>query len=71
MTKNIGTVDRAIRFATGIAFILLGYTSEKDFVLEMLALGFGMYLIFTALFETCLLYLFLGLRTKVVDKKPY
>lgn len=71
MKKNIGLFDRALRFVVGIAFILVGYTTERDFILEMMSLAAGIYLVFTALFETCLVYSFLGLRTLASRKKQY
>lgn len=71
MKKNIGLFDRALRFAVGIAFILIGYTAERDFILEMMSLITGIYLVFSALTEICLVYSFLGLRTIAYKKKQY
>ena len=56
--KNIGTVDRVLRFALGIALLSMAFTGPKA------AWGFlGFIPLFTATLSSCPLYTLLGVST--------
>ncbi|MEO0223946.1 MAG: DUF2892 domain-containing protein [candidate division WOR-3 bacterium] len=62
MTKNVGTIDRAIRAVLGIIFIL-SFFFVKSFLLKIILLILGVVLIFTAITGFCGLYKILGIST--------
>ncbi len=62
MTKNVGTIDRAIRAVLGIIFIL-SFFFVKSFLLKIILLILGAVLIFTAITGFCGLYKILGIST--------
>jgi type IV secretory pathway TrbD component len=58
LTKNVGTQDRNIRFAAGGLLVVLGIVSGLWW-LDI----FGLILLATAYFGTCLAYIPLGVNT--------
>ena len=51
MKKNVGNIDRLIRFVLGVVIVILGIVFENWWGL------IGVVLIGTALFRSCLLYI--------------
>lgn len=58
LTKNVGPIDRALRFALGIALLSMAFTGPKS------AWGFlGFVPLLTATLSSCPLYTLLGFST--------
>lgn len=64
MVKNIGKLDRIIRFSLGIIFSGLGLYYQSGLFLLL-----GVFSIFEAIFSLCVLYLLLGINTCPVSDR--
>ncbi|MFA5412670.1 MAG: DUF2892 domain-containing protein [Candidatus Micrarchaeia archaeon] len=62
MQKNVGTVDRAIRFVLGLALLYYSFTALTP-PLIYLGIIVAAILLFTGLMGTCTLYSLLGMNT--------
>ena len=63
MIKNIGLVDKTVRFLLGIVLIFLGFYSSYWFIV------LGVFLLFTATIGWCPIYSILGINTNKVKPK--
>ncbi len=65
LPKNIGTVDRILRFALGIGLLAMAFTGPRT------PWGYlGFIPLLTAAFSSCALYTMLGFSTCSVPKRP-
>lgn len=63
MLKNVGTVDRALRFFIVIVFAVLIITGLLKGVGLIICSIIGAYLLFTSLFSFCIFYNIVGIHT--------
>ena len=68
MTKNVGTVDRAIRIVIGIAALAVFFLGLVQGALGIIALVVGVAMIGTAAIGWCGAYSLVGIKTCPVDK---
>ena len=68
MTKNVGTVDRAIRIVIGIAALAVFFLGLVQGALGIIALVVGVAMIGTAAIGWCGAYSLVGIKTWPVDK---
>lgn len=61
MTKNVGSVDRVLRFLVGLGLLAVGLWSTGS--LRIVALIAGGVLIFTAASGFCLIYRLFGINS--------
>ncbi|MEI6575507.1 MAG: DUF2892 domain-containing protein [Bacteroidota bacterium] len=66
MKKNVGTIDRIVRFVIVIAIAILLFTGKGSGTLAIILGIVGFISLFTGLFRFCALYSLVGLNT---DKK--
>lgn len=64
MKKNMGSVDRAIRFGLAIIILVLYFIHVISGTLALVLLLFMGVLIITSFFSSCPLYYPLGINTK-------
>ncbi|MAO07176.1 MAG: hypothetical protein CL596_00525 [Alteromonas sp.] len=70
MKKNMGLMDRGIRFIIAIVILTLYFTGKIDGVLAILLLGFALATTFTGISGYCPLYPIFGWNTcKKKEKK--
>lgn len=70
MKKNVGLKSRIIRVILGILALVVAITDFfADDFLDQVFLITGILLLFTAVFQYCPLYNFLGINTHVKKKK--
>ena len=63
MKRNIGSVDRLIRFFIAVAIGFLYYTDTVKGNFSIAAIGVAVYLFLTSLSGFCLIYAILGINT--------
>jgi hypothetical protein len=63
MLKNVGTVDRAIRFFIVIIFAVLIITGVMKGAGLIICSVIGAYLLFTSIFSFCFFYSVVGIHT--------
>ncbi len=64
MTKNIGDMDRMVRFVLGAVLVLIGLlVPMSSAALQIILLLIGIYLLVTAAIRTCLVYRLLNMST--------
>jgi hypothetical protein len=63
MKKNMGSLDKSIRFLLAIVFAYLYFSDTVTGVLGYVLLAFGSIFILTSLVSFCPLYTFLGINT--------
>ena len=68
MTKNMGTVDRAIRTAIAIVIAVLYFTGRIDGTLGIVLLVLAVVFAITSFFGTCPAYMAVGVST--CEKPP-
>ncbi len=64
MQKNIGTTDRILRFLMAIALFAYAFFQES-----LIALAFGLFVLYEALASWCVLYQILGKNSCDIEKK--
>ncbi len=64
MTKNMGTLDKALRIVAAVVIIALYFTNVISGVLAIVLLVFAGVFILTSLISTCPLYPLLGMNTR-------
>ena len=64
MKKNMGTLDRAMRFTLALAIIALYYTQIISDTTAIILLIFAVVFIITSFISFCPLYLPFGIRTR-------
>ena len=66
-SSNVGTIDRAIRMATGLILIVMPFAFELSLwtnpVARWVSIAVGLVLVITALGSFCPLYRLLGVNT--------
>jgi hypothetical protein len=67
MKKNIGSIDKVIRYLIAALLIVLYFTHVITGTLGIILLVFSGILIVTSLFGFCALYTLVGLNTKKKD----
>ncbi len=70
--KNIGSIDRILRFSVGIILLVLGAKPELIGVSGALPIAFifiGVIMLLTAVFSFCPLYPLIGVNTCEFKKK--
>ncbi|HEY0455203.1 MAG TPA: DUF2892 domain-containing protein [Verrucomicrobiae bacterium] len=68
MKKNVGGLDRGIRFAVGISGLAIALFGRVGIYGRLKALLFGFTGFYTAATEYCPLSEYLGVNTRVVEK---
>ncbi|MCT8161886.1 DUF2892 domain-containing protein [Pseudoruegeria sp. SHC-113] len=63
MTKNMGTIDRALRAVLGLVLLAVAIFGGLSAALALLAALVGVVMLATASFSLCPLYSMLGLKT--------
>ncbi|MCA9913955.1 MAG: DUF2892 domain-containing protein [Anaerolineae bacterium] len=66
MDRNVGTVDRILRFVLGIVFVVLAFVlsgTSLGAVGLIVGLGLGILMLVTASINFCPLYSAIGFRT--------
>ncbi len=63
MKRNIGSVDRVIRFFTAVAIGFLYYTDTVKGNFSIAAIAVAVFLLLTSLSGFCLIYALLGINT--------
>jgi hypothetical protein len=64
MKKNIGSIDRVIRFLVALAIIALYYTNQISGTVAIVLLVIAGIFIITSFISVCPIYLMFGLSTK-------
>lgn len=65
--KNVGILDRILRFVLGVFLILLGYLYLVG-IWQLMSYIIGIILIITGIFGRCYLYKSLGIDTHKIHK---
>jgi hypothetical protein len=69
MKTNVGSIDKTLRIALAVVFVILYLTHTVEGTLGVVMLVLGAVLLGTAMVGTCLLYSAFGISTCPV-KKP-
>ena len=69
MGKNVGTIDRGLRFVVGAALIVLFFVGAVAAPWNYLAIIAGLVLVGTGLVGFCPAYRLIGMRTCPIDAK--
>jgi len=68
MKKNMGSVDKIIRFILAAVFVALYFTGTVTGVVGYILLALAVIFVFTSLISFCPLYTIIGLRTCPKEK---
>jgi DUF2892 family protein len=71
MKQNISTSDKFIRTTLGGILLLLMYFCNDDYLMQWVFGGCGLYLIISSIVGTCIVYLFLDIRTASKKKNRF
>ncbi|MFC5048356.1 DUF2892 domain-containing protein [Aquimarina hainanensis] len=71
MKKNMGGLDRIIRFTVAIVINILFYMGVIQGVLAYVLLGLSGVFVFTSITGFCLLYVIIGINTYKMKKRSF